>query len=91
MLGRRSVGRRQQLVLLITAVTIALSVIAMHQMAVNHSVTASMARQPYVTEHGAVVIGVQRDAQTHRLAAEPGGPRLEVGAGAVNSLDRLRR
>jgi hypothetical protein len=37
MLGRRSAGLWQRLLILVAAITVSLSVLAMHQLAVSHS------------------------------------------------------
>jgi hypothetical protein len=62
MLGRRSAGLWQRLLFLVAAITISLSVLAMHQLAVNHPFVAPATTEPHVTQHRPFTVEMQQMA-----------------------------
>jgi hypothetical protein len=62
MLGRRSAGQWQPLLFLVAAITISLSVLAMHQLAVNHLFVAPATSEPHVTQHRPFAVEMQQVA-----------------------------
>jgi hypothetical protein len=79
MLGRRSAGLRQRLLFLVAAITISLSVLAMHQLAVNHSFAAPATSGSQVTHHQTLAAQMQQVAQTDQLPAGYHGRSFTIG------------
>ena len=80
----------QQLLLLVGVVAISLGVLAMHQLAVNHSFAAPATGHSHIHPHevaGAMVHNSLADV----LPVEHSHSRLTVGSGPANLLARLRR
>ena len=83
MLGRRSAGLWQQLLFLVAAITISLSVLAMHQLAVNHLFVAPATSEPHVTQHRPFAVEMQQVALTDQVPTGHHGQSLTFGpAGA---------
>ena len=61
MLGRRSAGLWQRLLFLAAAITISLSVLALHQLAVNHSFAAPATSGSHVTQHRPLAVETQQE------------------------------
>jgi hypothetical protein len=76
MLGVRSAGPWQRLPLLVAAITISLSVLAMHQLAVNHSFAAPASSDFYITHHRLAAAETQQLALTDQLPIGYNGPSL---------------
>jgi hypothetical protein len=85
MLGLGSARRWRQLLLLIGAITISLSVLAMHQLAVNHSFARPATTEVHATHYQGFAVGMQQEGLTGHPATHDGVPRLAVGAGSANS------
>src|SRR5215216_6050117 len=82
MLGRRS-ARLWQLLFSVAAITISFSVLAMHQLAVNHLFVAPATIEPHVTQHRPLAVEMQQVALTDQVPTGHHGQSLTFGpAGA---------
>jgi hypothetical protein len=84
MLGRRSAGLRQRLLFLVAAITISLSVLAMHQLAVNHLFVAPATIEPHVTQHQPFAVEMQQVALTDQVPTGHHGQSLTFGAAGAD-------
>ena len=83
MLGRRSAGLWQRLLFLVAAITISLSVLAMHQLAVNHLFVAPATSEPRVSQHRPLAVEMQQVAPIDQVPTGHHGQSLTFGpAGA---------
>ena len=80
MLGRRSAGLWQRLLFLVAAITISLSVLAMHQLAVNHLFVAPATAESHVTQHRPS----QQVALTDQVPTGHHGPSLSFGPASAD-------
>src|SRR5215216_6540010 len=78
-------ARRWQLLLLVGAITISLSVPAIHQLAVNHSFARPSTTEVHATHYQGVALGMQQEGLTAHPATHDGVPSLALGAGNANS------
>jgi hypothetical protein len=85
MFGIGSARRWRQLLLLVGAITISLSVLAMHQLAVNHSFARPATTEVHATHDQGFALGMQQKGPTAHPATHDGVPRLAVAAGNANS------
>jgi hypothetical protein len=85
MLGMGSASRWRQLLLLVGAITISLSVLAMHQLAVNHSFARPSTTEVHATHYQGVALGMQQEGLTAHPPTHDGVPSLALGAGNANS------
>jgi hypothetical protein len=67
MLRRRSAGLWQRLLILVAAITVSLSVLAMHQLAVSHSFAVPATSEFQVTHHRSLAVEMQQVAHTDQL------------------------
>ena len=67
MLGRRSARLWQRLLILVAAITVSLSVLAMHQLAVNHSFAVPATSEFQVSHHRSSAVEIQQVAHTDHL------------------------
>jgi hypothetical protein len=79
MLGRRSARLWQPLLFLVAAITISLSVLAMHQLAVNHLFVAPATNEPHVTNHRPLAVEMQQAALTDHVPTGHHGQSLTFG------------
>ena len=79
MLGRRSAGLWQRLLFLVVAITISLSVLAMHQLAVNSSSAAPATNGSHVTHHRPLPVEMQQLALTDQLPTGYHSPSSTLG------------
>src|SRR5215207_6711878 len=79
MLGRRSARLWQRLLFLVAAITISLSVLAMHQLAVNHLFVAPATTGPHVTQHRPLAVEMQQVALTDQVPTGHHGQSLTFG------------
>jgi hypothetical protein len=84
MLGRRSAGLWQRLLFLVAAITISLSVLAMHQLAVNHLFVAPATSEPHVTQHRPLAVEMQQLALTDHVPTGHHGQSLTFGAASAD-------
>jgi hypothetical protein len=84
MLGRRSAGLWQRLLFLVAAITISLSVLAMHQLAVNHLFVAPATIEPHVTQHRPLAVEMQQLALTDHVPTGHHGQSLTFGAASAD-------
>jgi hypothetical protein len=84
MLGRRSAGLWQRLLFLVAAITISLSVLAMHQLAVNHLFVAPATLEPHVTQHRPFAVEMQQLALTDHVPTGHHGQSLTFGAASAD-------
>jgi hypothetical protein len=84
MLGRRSAGLWQRLLFLVAAITISLSVLAMHQLAVNHLFVAPATIEPHVTQHRPFAVEMQQVALTDQVPTGHHGQSLTFGAASAD-------
>jgi hypothetical protein len=84
MLGRRSAGLWQRLLILVAAITISLSVLAMHQLAVNHLFVAPSTSEPHVTQHRPLAVDMQQVALTDRVSTGHHGQSLTFGPASAD-------
>ena len=70
MLGGRSAGLWPPLLFLVAAITISLSVLTMHQLAVNHSLAAPVTGELHRTHHRSSAVETHQEALADQL---PGG------------------
>ena len=83
MLGRRSAGLWQRLLFLVAAITVSLSVLAMHQLAVNHLFVAPATSEAHLTQHRPLAVEMQQVALTDHAPTGHHGQSLTFGpAGA---------
>jgi hypothetical protein len=85
MFGMGSARRWRQLLLLVGAITISLSVLAMHQLAVNHSFARPDTTEVHATHDQGFTRGMQQAGRTGHAITHIGGPRLAVAAGNADS------
>jgi hypothetical protein len=83
-LGRRSAGLWQRLLFLVAAITISLSVLAMHQLAVNHLFVAPATSEPHVTQHRPLAVEMQQLALTDHVPTGHHGQSLTFGAASAD-------
>jgi hypothetical protein len=67
MLGRRLARLWQRPLFLVAAITISLSVLAMHQLAVNHLFVAPATSEPHVTQHRPLAVETQQVELTDQV------------------------
>jgi hypothetical protein len=79
MLGTRSAGLWQQLLFLVAAITISLSVLAMHQLAVSHLFVAPATTEPHVTQHRPFAVEMQQMALADHVPTGHHGQSLTFG------------
>jgi hypothetical protein len=79
MLGRPSAGLWQRLLFLVAAITVSLSVLAMHQLAANHAFAAPATSGSHVTHHRFLPVEVQQVALRAQLPTGYHGPSLTLG------------
>jgi hypothetical protein len=84
MLGRRSAELWQRLLFLVAAITISLSVLAMHQLAVNHLFVAPATSEPHVTQHRPLAVEMQQLALTDHVPTGHHGQSLTFGAASAD-------
>jgi hypothetical protein len=80
MLGRRSAGLWQ--LVLVAAITISLSVLAMHQLAVNHLFVAPATIEPHATQHRPFAVEMQQVALIDHVPTGHHGQSLTFGPAA---------
>jgi hypothetical protein len=85
MLGMGPARRWRQLLLLVGAITISLSVLAIHQLAVNHSFARPSTTEIHATHHQGVALEMQQEGLTAHPPTHDGVPSLAAGAGNANS------
>jgi hypothetical protein len=85
MFGMGSARRWRQLLLLVGAITISLSVLAMHQLAVNHSFARPATTEVHATHDQGFAPGMQQAGRTGHPTTHISAPRLAVAAGNTNS------
>jgi len=85
MLGMGSARRWRQLLLLVGAITISLSVLAMHQLAVNHSFARPSTTEVHATQDQGFALGMQQEGLTAHPPTHDGVPSLALDAGNANS------
>jgi hypothetical protein len=83
MLGRRSAELWQRLLFLVAAITISLSVLAMHQLAVNHLFVAPATR-PHATHHRPLAVEMQQMALTDQVPTGHRGQSLTFGPASAD-------
>jgi hypothetical protein len=81
-LGRRSAGLWQRLLFLVAAITISLSVLAMHQLAVNHLFVAPATGEPHLTQHRP--FEMQQVARTDQVPTGHHGQSLTFGPASAD-------
>lgn len=84
MLGRRSAGLWQRLLFLVAAVTICLSVLAMHQLAVNHLFVAPATSEAHLTQHRPLAVEMQQVAPTDQVPTRHLGQSLTFRPAGVD-------
>jgi hypothetical protein len=84
MLGRRSAGLWQRLLFLVAAITISLSVLAMHQLAVNHLFVAPATTEPHVTQPRPFAVEMQQMALTDHVPTGHRGQSLTFGPASAD-------
>jgi hypothetical protein len=84
MFGRRSAGLWQRLLFLVAAITISLSVLAMHQLAVDHLFVAPAAGEPHLTQHRPSAVEMQQVALTDQVPTGHHGPSLSFGPASAD-------
>ena len=84
MLGGRSAGLWQRLVFLVAAITISLSVLAMHQLAVNHLFVAPATSEPRVSQHRPLAVEMQQVALIDQVPTGHHGPSLTFGPASAD-------
>jgi hypothetical protein len=84
MLGVRSAGLRERLLLLVAAITISLSVLAMHQLAVDHSFAAPATSDSHITHHRLLAVEMQQVALTDQPPTGFHGSSLVLGPAGAN-------
>jgi hypothetical protein len=85
MFGMGSARRWRQLLLLVGAITISLSVLAMHQLAVNHSFARPATTEVHATHDQGFGLGMQQEGFTGHPATHDSAPWLTVGDANANS------
>jgi hypothetical protein len=84
MLGRRSAGLWQRLLFLVAAITVSLSVLAMHQLAVDHLFVAPATSEPHVTQHRPFAVEMQPVAIADQVPTGHHGQSLTFGAASAD-------
>jgi hypothetical protein len=84
MLGRRSAGLWQRLLFLVAAITVSLSVLAMHQLAVDHLFVAPATIEPHVTQHRPLAVEMQQVALTDHVPTGHRGQSLTFGPASAD-------
>ena len=84
MLGRRSAGLWQRLLFLVAAITISFSVVAMHQLAVNHLFVAPATSEPHITQHRPLAVEMQQVALTDQVPTGHPGQSLTFGPASAD-------
>jgi hypothetical protein len=84
MLGRRSAGLWQRLLFLVVAITVSMSVLAMHQLAVNHLFVAPATSEPHVTQHRPLAVEMQQVAPTDQVPTGHHDQSLIFGPAGVD-------
>jgi hypothetical protein len=84
MFGRRSAGLWQRLLFLVAAITISLSVLAMHQLAVDHLFVAPATGEPHLTQHRPSAVEMQQVALTDQVPTGHHGPSLSFGPASAD-------
>jgi hypothetical protein len=79
MLGKRSAGLWQRLLFLVAAITISISVLAMHQLAVNHLLVAPATGEPHVSQHRPLAVKMQQVALTDQVPTGHHGQSFTFG------------
>jgi hypothetical protein len=79
MLGGRSAWLWQRLLFLVAAITVSLSVLAMHQLAVNHSFAVPATSGSHVAHHRPLAVKMQQVALTDQLPTGYHGQTLALG------------
>ena len=85
MLGTGSARRWRQLLLLVGAITISLSMLAMHQLAVNHSFARPDTTEVHATHDHGFALGMQQAGRTGHATTHIGALRLAVAGSNANS------
>ena len=84
MLGRRSAGLWQRLLFLVAAITISFSVLAMHQLAVNHLFVAPATSEPHITQHRPLAVEMQQLALTDQVPTGHHGQSSTFGPASAD-------
>ena len=84
MLGRRSAGLWQRLLFLVAAITISLSVLAMHQLAVNHLFVAPAAGESHVSQHRPLAVEMPQVAPIDQVPTGDHGSSLSFGPASAD-------
>jgi len=88
LLACRHVGQArgvwQRLLLLVVASTISLSVLAMHQLAVNHSFAVPASSQSHVTHDRSLAVEIQQVALTDQLPTRYHDQSLTLGPASAD-------